>query len=171
MRPYHRSSIHAKTDIAALPQVESLAKSLVLHSPTMRARPFLLALGLTLSVSSVASAETIESSNHSTSGYIHTDGTIEDASHRTRGYIRSDGTIESSSHSTIGYLRGGTVENASHSTVGYIRSDGTVESSSHSTIGYVRADGTVENASHSTLGYARGVRADWAAVVFFFFRP
>ena len=85
--------------------------------------------------------------------------------------LASAETIESSSHSTIGYVRGGTVENGSHSTVGYVKNDGTVENASHSTIGYVKGDGTVENASHSTIGYAKGVRADWAAVVFFFFKP
>jgi len=28
----------------------------------------------------------------------------------------------------------------------------------------------VENASHSTIGHASGVKKEWAAVVFFFFK-
>jgi hypothetical protein len=54
--------------------------------------------------------------------------------------------------------------------VGYVKSDGTVENSSHSTIGYVKDNGTVENSSHSTIGHASGVKKEWAAVVFFFFK-
>jgi hypothetical protein len=105
-----------------------------------------LGLGLT--------AQTIESSSHSTTGYVKSDGTIENSSHSTKGYIKNDGTIENSSHSTIGY----------------IKSDGTIENSSHSTVGYVKKDGTVENSSHSTIGHADGVKREWAAVVFFFFK-
>lgn len=79
--------------------------------------------------------------------------------------------LENSSHSTIGYIKDdGTIENSSHSTVGYFKKDGTVENSSHSTIGYVKNDGTVENSSHSTIGYASGVKREWVAVVYFFFR-
>jgi len=116
-------------------------------------------------------AQTIESGSHSTTGYIKSDGTIENSSHSTSGYIKSDGTIENSSHSTIGYIKSdGTIENSSHSTVGYVKSDGTVENSSHSTIGYVKSDGTVENSSHSSIGYASGVKKEWAAVCFFFFK-
>jgi hypothetical protein len=88
----------------------------------------------------IAKSQTIESSSHSTTGYIKADGTIENSSHSTKGYIKKDGTIENSSHSTIGYIKSnGTIENSSHSTVGYVKSDGTVENSSHSTIGYVKA--------------------------------
>ena len=80
-------------------------------------------------------------------------------------------TIESSNRGTAGYIKSdGTIENSSHATVGYIKSDGTIENSSHSTIGYIKSDGTVENSSHSTIGYARGVKKEWAAVVYFFFK-
>lgn len=63
-----------------------------------------------------------------------------------------------------------TIESGSRNTLGYINNDGTIESSSHSTIGYIRSDGTVENASRSTIGYARGIKKEWAAVVYFFFK-
>ncbi|PKF73854.1 5-fold beta-flower protein [Chryseobacterium sp. PMSZPI] len=79
---------------------------------------------------------------------------IESGSHNTNGYIKSDGTIESSSHSTVGY----------------VKKDGTIENSSHSTLGYIKDDGTVENSSHSTIGYAKGIKKEWAAVVYFFFK-
>ena len=65
-------------------------------------------------------AQTIESSSHSSVGYIKSDGTIENSSHSTVGYVKSDGTVENSSHSTIGYVKdNGSVENSSHSTIGY----------------------------------------------------
>ncbi|MGE8513186.1 MAG: 5-fold beta-flower protein, partial [Chryseobacterium culicis] len=54
--------------------------------------------------------------------------------------------------------------------VGYVKKDGTVENSSHSTIGYIKDDGTVENSNHSTIGYARGIKKEWAAIVYFFFK-
>jgi hypothetical protein len=51
-----------------------------------------------------------------------------------------------------------------------VKSNGTVQNSSYSTIGYIKDDGTVQNSSYSTIGYAKGVRKEWAAVAFFFFR-
>jgi len=67
-----------------------------------------------------ASAQTIEDSHHSTTGYVRPDGTIEDSHHSTVGYIRADGTIEDRHHSTIGYVRkDGTVEDSHHSTIGH----------------------------------------------------
>jgi hypothetical protein len=51
-----------------------------------------------------------------------------------------------------------------------VKKDGTVENSSHSTLGYIKDDGTVENSSHRTLGYARGIKKEWAAVSYFFFK-
>jgi hypothetical protein len=51
-----------------------------------------------------------------------------------------------------------------------VKSDGTVQNSSYSTIGYIKDDGTVQNSSYSTIGYARGVKKEWAAVTFFFFK-
>lgn len=120
---------------------------------------------------SILNAQTIESGNRSTTGYIKTDGTIENSSRSTVGYIRSDGTIEDKSRSTIGYIKSdGTIENKSRSTVGYVKKDGTIENSSRSTIGYIKDDGTVENSSRSTIGYAKGIRKEWAAVVYFFFK-
>jgi hypothetical protein len=141
---------------------------LYLNKTTNMKKIFAIAiLGLAFNVK----AQTIESSSHSTTGYVKSDGTIENSSHSTKGYIKNDGTIENSSHSTIGYIKSdGTIENSSHSTVGYVKSDGTVENSSHSTIGYVKSDGTVENSSHSTIGHANGTKKEWAAVVFFFFK-
>ena len=80
-------------------------------------------------------------------------------------------TIESGSRSTIGYIKSdGTIENSSRSTVGYVKSDGTVENSSRSTLGYIKDDGTVENSSRSTIGYAKGIKKEWVAVVYFFFK-
>lgn len=113
-----------------------------------------IAIALILGSAGFAKAQTIESGSHSTTGYIKSDGTVENSSHSTIGYIKSDGTIE----------------NRSHSTVGYVKKDGTVENSSHSTLGYIKDDGTVENSSHSTLGYARGIKKEWAAVAYFFFK-
>jgi len=129
---------------------------------------FLIAL---LSASFAIQAQTIESSSRSTTGYIKADGTIENSSRSTVGYIKSDGTIENRSRSTIGYIKSdGTIENSSRSTVGYVKKDGTVENSSRSTIGYIKDDGTVENSSRSTIGYAKGIKKEWAAVTYFFFK-
>jgi len=50
-------------------------------------------------------AQTIQSDNHNTTGYIKSDGTIQNSSHNTVGYIKSDGTIQNSSHNTIGYIK------------------------------------------------------------------
>lgn len=67
-------------------------------------------------------AQTIQSSNRSTSGYIKSDGTIQNSSRSTVGYIKSDGTIQNSSRSTIGYIKSdGTIQNNSRSTVGYVK--------------------------------------------------
>jgi hypothetical protein len=125
---------------------------IVLRSKPTQMRKILLSISMIVALT--AGAQTIESSSHSTTGYIKSDGTIENSSHSTIGYIKSNGTIE----------------NSSHSTVGYVKSDGTVESSSHSTLGYIKSDGTVENSSHSTIGHASGVKKEWAAVTFFFFK-
>ncbi|WP_410672533.1 5-fold beta-flower protein [Chryseobacterium rhizoplanae] len=64
----------------------------------------------------------------------------------------------------------GTIENQNRSTVGYVKKDGTVESGSRTTLGYIKDDGTVENSSRSTIGYAKGIKKEWAAVVYFFFK-
>jgi hypothetical protein len=37
-------------------------------------------------------------------------------------------------------------------------------------LGYIKDNGTVQNSRYSTIGYARGVKKEWAAVVFFFFK-
>lgn len=142
--------------------------SLYYKNRKMRKIALIIAL---LGSTAFAKAQTIESNSRSTTGYIKSDGTIENRSHSTIGYIKSDGTIENASHSTIGYIKSdGTIENSSRSTVGYVKKDGTVENSSRSTIGYVKDDGTVENSSRSTIGYARGIKKEWAAVAFFFFK-
>lgn len=118
-----------------------------------------------------AHAQTIQSSNYGTTGYIKSDGTIQNSSYSTVGYIKPDGTIQNSSYSTIGYIKSdGTIQNKSYSTVGYVKKDGTVQNSNYSTIGYIKDDGTVQNSSYSTIGHAKGVRKEWAAVAFFFFR-
>lgn len=130
-----------------------------------------LFVGAVLFNLSLLSAQTIESGSRSTAGYIKSNGTIENSSHSTVGYITGSGTIENSSHSTIGYIKSdGTIQNKNSSTVGYVKKDGTVENSSHSTIGYIKDNGTVENGSHSTIGYASGIKKEWAAVAFFFFK-
>jgi hypothetical protein len=51
-----------------------------------------------------------------------------------------------------------------------VKSDGTVQNSSYSTIGHIKSDGTVQNSSYSTIGYAKGIKKEWAAVAFFFFK-
>jgi hypothetical protein len=80
-------------------------------------------------------------------------------------------TLENSSDFSTTYINlDGTIENSCHSAVGYLHSDDAIENSSHSTLGYVWKDGTVENSSCSTLGYASGIKQEWSAVCFFFFR-
>ena len=44
-----------------------------------------------------------------------------------------------------------------------------IESGSHFTPGYIK-NGTVQNSSHVTIGYGNGVKPEWAAVVYFFFK-
>ncbi|MDD2475505.1 MAG: hypothetical protein PHI32_06310 [Dysgonamonadaceae bacterium] len=51
-----------------------------------------------------------------------------------------------------------------------MKENGTVQNSSYATLGYIKDDGRVQNSGYSTIGYARGVKKEWAAVVFFFFR-
>jgi hypothetical protein len=46
----------------------------------------------------------------------------------------------------------------------------TIQSSNYGTTGYITSDGTIQNSSYSTIGYAKGVKKEWAAVSFFFFR-
>jgi hypothetical protein len=76
-------------------------------------------------------------------------------SHGTKtGQIKSDGTIEDSHGSTAGH----------------IKSDGTVEDSHGSTIGHIKSNGTVEDSHGSTIGRAPGVKREWVAVAFFFFK-
>ena len=55
-----------------------------------------------LMIINLISAQTIQSSNYGTTGYIKSDGTIQNSSYSTIGYIKSDGTIQNSSYSTIG---------------------------------------------------------------------
>ena len=50
-------------------------------------------------------AQTIQNKNHSSTGFIKSDGTIQDKNHSTSGYIKSDGTIQDKNHSTIGYIK------------------------------------------------------------------
>ncbi|CAN5353477.1 hypothetical protein BH09BAC1_BH09BAC1_07580 [soil metagenome] len=132
---------------------------------------FLFSLLLAFSVFSVGYAQKVEVCGSSCANGIGSDGYIKKGSSSV-GKIESDGTIENTSNSTLGYIKSnGTIENSSHSTVGYVKSDGTIENSSHSTIGYVKSDGTVENSSHSTIGKVSGVKKEWVAVAFFFFKP
>ena len=51
-----------------------------------------------------------------------------------------------------------------------MKNNGCVQNSSYTTIGYIKDDGTVKNSNHSTIGYAKGIKKEWAAVTFFFFR-
>lgn len=132
---------------------------------------FLFSLMLGFAVFSYGYAQKVEVCSSSCANGVKSDGSILKGS-STVGKIESDGTIENTSNSTIGYIKSnGTIENSSHSTVGYVKSDGTVENSSHSTIGYVKSDGTVENSSRSTIGKVPGVKKEWVAVAFFFFKP
>ena len=132
----------------------------------------LLLLLTTLIISfTVAPAQTIQSSNYGTKGYVKANGTIQNSSYATVGYIKSNGTIQDKSYATIGYIKNnGTIQEKSYRTVGYVKKNGTVQSSNYSTLGYIKDDGTVQNSSYTTIGYARGVKKEWAAVVFFFFR-
>ena len=116
-------------------------------------------------------SQSITNGSYSTTGYIKSDGTIQNSSYSTKGHIKSDGTIQNASYSTIGHIKSdGTIQNSSYSTVGYVKDDGTVQNSSYSTIGHIKDDGTVQNASYSTIGHAAGVKKEWAAVVYFFFK-
>ncbi len=132
----------------------------------------LLAICLILSGSFfVSKAQTLSDSHGSTTGQIKSDGTVEDSHGSTAGHIRSDGTIEDSHGSTIGHIRGGgTIEDSHGSTIGRVESNGTVDDSHGSTIGHIRSDGTVEDSHGSTIGHASGVKQEWIAVAFFFFR-
>lgn len=86
------------------------------------------------------------------------------------GFVNAQ-TIQSSNFSITGYIKSdGTIQNSSYSTVGYVNSDGKVQNSRYSTIGYIKDDGKVQNSSYSTIGYAKGVKKQWAAVAFFFFK-
>jgi len=116
-------------------------------------------------------AQTIQNGSYSTTGHIKADGTIQNSSYSTVGHIKSDGTIQNASYSTIGHIKSdGTIQNSSYSTVGYVKKDGTVQNSSYSTIGHIKDDGTVQNSSYSTIGHASGIKKEWVAVVFFFFK-
>ena len=46
-----------------------------------------------------AGAQTIRNNNHSTVGYIRSDGRVETPNHSCIGYIRSDGRVETTNHS------------------------------------------------------------------------
>ena len=50
------------------------------------------------------------------------------------------------------------------------KNDGTVEDSHYSTIGHIKSDGTVEDSHYSTIGHASGIKKEWAAAYFFFFK-
>lgn len=116
-------------------------------------------------------AQTIQNSSYSTTGYVKSDGTIQNSSYSTVGHIKEDGTIQDASYRTIGHIKSdGTIQNDSYSTVGHVKEDGTVQNSSYSTIGHIKEDGTVQNSSYSTIGHASGVKKEWIAVVFFFFK-
>lgn len=129
---------------------------------------FLATLLLTFTI---AHSQTIQSKNYGTTGYIKSNGTIQNSRYKTVGYIKNNGTIQNSSYRTIGYIKSnGTIQNSSYSTVGYVKKNGTVQDSSYRTLGYIKDNGTVQNSNYSTLGYAKGVKKEWAAVVFFFFK-
>ena len=53
-----------------------------------------------------AGAQTIRNNNHSTVGYIRSDGRIENSNHSCLGYVRNDGRVENSNHSCLGYVEG-----------------------------------------------------------------
>ena len=144
----------------------SILEVMGMEWPNMK-KFFLLTILFFLAI--VANGQTIQSSNYSTKGYIRSDGTIQNSSYKTVGYIRND-KIQDSSYRTIGYIRNGTIQDSSYRTVGYVKDNGTVQNSSYRTLGYIKDNGTVQNSSYSTLGYARGVKKEWAAVVFFFFK-
>jgi hypothetical protein len=119
----------------------------------------------------IVQGQTITNSSYSTTGHIKSDGTIQNSSYSTKGHIKSDGTITDASYKTIGHIKSdGTIQDASYRTVGHVKDDGTVQNASYSTIGHIKDDGTVQNASYSTIGHASGVKKEWAAVVFFFFK-
>ena len=63
-----------------------------------------------------------------------------------------------------------TIQGGSYNTTGYIKPDGTIQNSSYSRVGYIKPDGTIQNSSYSTIGYAKGIKREWAAVFYFFFR-
>ena len=117
-----------------------------------------------------AFGQAVEDSSRRTIGYISSSGTVEDSSRRTLGYIKDNGTIEDSSRRTLGYIKeNGMVEDSSRRTLGYVNPNGSVENSSHSTLGYVNSNGRVDDGSRRTIGYAEGIKAEHAALFFFFF--
>jgi hypothetical protein len=119
----------------------------------------------------VSHAQSLSDSHGSSTGQIKSDGTVEDSHGSTAGHIRSDGTIEDSHGSTIGHIKSdGTIEDSHGSTIGKVENNGTIDDSHGSTIGHVRSDGTVEDSHGSTIGHASGIKREWVAVAFFFFR-
>jgi hypothetical protein len=140
------------------------------HNRPMTMKKILFTL-LAVFTISLAHGQKITNGSYNTTGHIKSDGTIQNSSYSTKGHIKSDGTIQNASYSTIGHIKSdGTIQDGSYRTVGYVKKDGTVQNSSYSTIGHIKDDGTVQNSSYSTIGHAKGVKKEWAAVVFFFFK-
>jgi len=54
--------------------------------------------------------------------------------------------------------------------IGYIKSDGSIQDSHYSTVGYVKSDGTLEDSHYSTIGHTSGIKMEWAAAFYFFFK-
>ena len=85
------------------------------------------------------------------------------------GRIESGGRVYNSSGSYSGRFDGDRIYNSSGSYIGRI-DGGRVYNSSGSYIGRIESGGRIYNGSGSYIGEARGVRPDWAAAYFFFFR-
>jgi len=115
-------------------------------------------------------AQSLETADYRTKGYVTEEGEIQDSGYTTVLTIDSNGKIVDRLHTTVGYLNDGKVQDNYHQTLGYINEDGRVQGSNYMTIGYITDGGTVQDAGSQTIGYAKGVKKEWAAIAFFFFK-
>ena len=131
---------------------------------------FVCLIGMCLSYC-LGSAQVIYDAHRNVMVTVMPDSSVQNASKVVSGYFRANGNIENSYNTLLGSLKkNGTVLDDRFAPVGYIKKDGSVQDSRYSTIGYVTKDGTVENSHHVAIGYAKGIKMEWAALIFFFFR-
>ena len=130
----------------------------------------ILLTAVVLLCANLLTAQSLETSDYRTKGYVTEEGEIQDSGYTTVLTIDGDGKIVDRLHTTMGYLKDGKVQDNYHQTLGYINDDGRVQGSNYMTIGYIKDNGTVQDAASQTIGYAKGVKKEWAAIAFFFFK-